>query len=142
MYLYGAGVTIPLFTGGRIDSAINIRKSQTEEKKLQLQQTVLEAVKEVEDNAASYVQLSKQHANLIESVDLAVANERQANELFSNGLAGLDAVLDNRLTVVERKVQEVAVRQRQLIALIQLYKALGGGWRMQAVQPKAQSGVN
>lgn len=128
VYAFGGGILVPVFTGGRIDAQIAVQKSQAEQRKFALQQTVVDAVAEVENSAVGVAETGKQVAELT----CAMQERRQAtaltSRLFSNGLANKDAVVLSELEQVDVEDALVVARQQELGEVIHLYRALGGGW--------------
>lgn len=122
----------PLFQGGLRLSEYRARKSAWEESKARYEQTVLTALAEVSDALVAQEKLAEERAQrerqvqaLSESVDLALLRYQQ-------GLAEYYEVLDaqERLFPAERLLART--RRDQLTAVVQLYRALGGGWKLGA----------
>lgn len=126
----GPSLTIPIFQGGRLQSMIHIEKAQRKEALLGYRQTVLNALREVEDAIVAYRNVQQRRQALAQA---AAANQdalTMARERYRNGLTGYLAVIDAQQAVLKSRdalAQSVqAVRTR----LVALYKALGGGWPM------------
>ena len=122
----------PLFQGGLRLSEYRAQKSAWEESKARYEQTVLTALAEVSDALVAQEKLAEERAQrerqvqaLSESVDLALLRYQQ-------GLAEYYEVLDaqERLFPAERLLART--RRDQLNAVVQLYRALGGGWNLGA----------
>lgn len=128
VYTFGGGILVPVFTGGRIDAQIAVQKSQAEQRKLALQQTVVDAVTEVENCAVGVAETGKQVAELTCAMQALRHATALTSRLFSNGLANKDAVVSSELEQIAVEDALVVARQQELGEVIHLYRALGGGW--------------
>jgi len=129
IWAVGAGLTGPLFQGGRLYYSYKGNVASWEEAKLAYQQTVLNALGEVSDSliarqkfAASRVQVEKEVTALQESVRLATLR-------FTGGLATYYEVLEAQQQLFPAEDSLARTELNQLVAVVQLYRALGGGWR-------------
>ena len=123
-----AGLTAPIFQGGRIDQNIAIQNEQQKQAALSYKGTVLTALSEVED-ALIAVQKT---ADRITTLEKAATAAREADQLagirYEAGDIDISAVLDTQRTLLSLEEQLVAARADLLSAYVQLYKSLGGGW--------------
>ncbi len=123
-----AGLTAPIFQGGRIDQNIAIQTEQQKQAALSYKSTVLTALSEVED-ALIAVQKT---ADRIAALEKAAAAAREADRLaairYEAGDIDISSVLDTQRTLLGLEEQLVAARAELLSAYVQLYKSLGGGW--------------
>lgn len=138
IWAVGAGLTGPLFQGGRLYYSYKGNVAAWEEAKLAYQQTMLNALGEVSDSlvarqkfAASRVELEKQVVALQESV-------RLANLRFVGGLATYYEVLEAQQQLFPAENALARTELNQLTAVVQLYRALGGGWRVEEESHPAQ----
>ncbi len=129
IWAVGAGLTGPLFQGGRLYYSYKGNVASWEESKLAYQQTVLNALGEVSDSliarqkfAASRVEVEKEVTALQESVRLATLR-------FTGGLATYYEVLEAQQQLFPAEDALARTELNQLVAVVQLYRALGGGWR-------------
>ena len=134
----GGALTGPIFQGGRLYYSYKGSVAAWEETKLAYEQTVLNALREVSDTlvarqkfAASRVELEKQVAALQESV-------RLANLRFVGGLATYYEVLEAQQQLFPAENFLARTDLNQLTAVVQLYRALGGGWRAEEERNPAQ----
>ncbi len=130
-----AGVTAPIFDAGRLRSQVEIQDAVREQALLAYQQAVLVALQEVEN---ALVDVSR-NRDRNEALASAVGAARSAAELarlrYSTGLIDFQSVLDTERNVL--LLEETLARNRAdgVLALVSLYKALGGGWS--ATEPPA-----
>ena len=118
----------PIFAGGRIRANIRVQEARQEQALLQYEQGVLIALEEVENALAAHGQELRRQDLLRASV---AANRRAlelATERYTGGLESFLAVLDAQRSVYAAEDQLVQSERNVAIALIAVYKALGGGW--------------
>lgn len=124
-----AGLTAPIFTAGQLRS--NLRQAQAQEREalITYQQTVQEAFREVDDSLIAYQKTREQRA----ADELLVTASRQAFDLantrYSNGVATYLDVLDSERTLLSSELSLAQTQGNTLVAVVELYKALGGGWQ-------------
>ncbi|WP_027362292.1 efflux transporter outer membrane subunit [Halodesulfovibrio aestuarii] len=128
VYTFGSGLLVPVFTGGRIDAQIAVQASQAEQRKFQLQQTVVEAVAEIEDSAVGVVEKGRQVQDVAWALQKLSQATVLAEQLFASGLANKDTVVQRELEQVDLEDSLVIAHQQELGEVIYLYRALGGGW--------------
>ncbi len=132
---YGLGPTVSwnVFDGGRVRAQIDVEDALTQEALAAYQQTVLTAMREVEDNIASYIQERKRRDALARSVRAARESVRLVETLYVTGLTDFQNVQDTQRRQFEQ--EDLLEESRGLVArfLIQIYRSLGGGWDDQAV---------
>ncbi len=123
-----ANVAGPLFTGGRLTARRRQTKAAWEETKLSYQKTALTAFREVSDALISRRRFEEGRVEQAQ----AVGAGRQAVELattrYKEGKASYYEVLEaqQQLYPAENTLSRLEVARR--LAVIQLYKSLGGGW--------------
>lgn len=127
----GGDITGPLFNGGKIWSNYNAAKHAYEEVKAQYEKTVKNALREV-SNALTFqqkiVEVTKQQAKAVEFL-------KQATKLsisrYKGGLASYTEVLDAQQQLFPAENSLAQADRDRLLAMVQLFKALGGGWDIQ-----------
>jgi multidrug efflux system outer membrane protein len=124
----GGSLLGPLFQGGRLYYSYKGSVAAWEEAKLAYEQTVLNALGEVSNSlvarqklAESRVELERQVAALQSSVHLATVR-------FTGGLASYYEVLEAQQQLFPAENSLARTQLDQLLAVVQLYRALGGGW--------------
>lgn len=121
-------MTWNIFSGGkRINAAIEA-KAELEQSIIAFNSTVLTAVQEV-DNAMS---LYKNSIMAIETLQETVRQGEEtlelSVELYKQGLTQFQNVLDAQRSLLNYQDNLVRTQGYSLVSLVQLYKALGGGW--------------
>jgi len=125
-----ASTAAPLFTGGRLKGRYRQAKATAEEATLQYQQTALNAFREVSDALIARRRFEEGRGEQAE----AVAAGREAVETamlrYQEGKASYYEVLEaqQQLYPAENALSRIEVARR--LAVVQLYKALGGGWSL------------
>jgi len=123
-----AGITAPIFNAGRLRAQVEIQDAAREQAQITYEQTVLTALQDVEN---ALVALARSQER-IEALGNAAVSTRVAAELarqrYSTGLIDFQSVLDTERSVLSVEDSLASTRADGVLALIRLYKALGGGW--------------
>jgi outer membrane protein, multidrug efflux system len=127
-YTLGPSLHVPVFTGGRIESNIAVRASQKEQARFALVQTIIEALAEVESSAHGVVSSLQQVERLKTAANAAKKSVTISETLYRSGLVDFFQVLDNQQQLVASQEALEIARHQALADVIQLYRALGGGW--------------
>src|SRR3989449_11247466 len=123
-----ANVSGPLFQGGRLIESYRAQQAVGEETIAQYRATIVEAFREVADALAAEAGLAEQRraqeaqvVALQEAVRLSLARDGTGRSNYIEVLEGLQLLYpaENALAQTQRD---------QLVAIVNLYKALGGGW--------------
>jgi multidrug efflux system outer membrane protein len=134
--LWGAAMnaTGPIFTGGRLKSIEQERRAHFEETTAQYRKTVLTAFQETSDALAAQATLSERRAAL----ERQVASLRKSAELaltrYQAGRASYFEVLEAQQQLFPTEDALAQTQRDQLLAVVSLYKALGGGWQLSEEQ--------
>lgn len=139
VYSFGPTLRFPLYDGQRISANVRVRESQAEQARLALQQTLLRAIREVEDAVVGYVRMREQVDALQRAAEDARRSARLAEQLYEAGLRGLAQSLDAQRELVAVEDDLAVSRQRVLAEAIRLYRALGGGWEMMSLNGEITS---
>ena len=131
-----AGLLQPIFNSGKNKRRVEVRQSQTRQAVLEYERALLGALREVED---SLIALEKSAAQRL-AQGQRVEAERKVLELselrYRGGVAAYLEVLDAQRSLFAAEIDEVASVSTQMISLIRLYSALGGGWPTSAEEGK------
>lgn len=133
------GVTGPIFDAGRIRQQIEIQTAVQEQAFVSYQSTVLNALSEVENALVALANTRERQQNLREAVQAAQQAATLARQRYSSGLIDFQTVLDTERSVLSLEDNLKSSQAEHLSALIQLYKALGGGWSPPAAHQTAAS---
>jgi multidrug efflux system outer membrane protein len=134
---FGPAVTMPLFTGGRLKGNLKLAEARFQEAVASYQQTVQNAFKEVSDGLIAYQRsqefFATQQANTQAHRDAA----ETANVRYEGGVTSYLEVLYNEQELFNAELRLALARLDELLSVVQLYRALGGGWQTVDLQAKA-----
>ncbi len=137
-YIAAAGPSLvwPMFDFGTLDARVDIADLQTKEQLARYKRTVLQAVQQVDEAAASYRAQEGGLGDLDRAIVAAKEAVKIATERYERGLTDFLNVLDAQRQLFALQAQYVETQQAAAEQLVRLYKALGGGWETyQAVPP-------
>jgi outer membrane protein, multidrug efflux system len=131
----GFGLTQPIFNAGRLSNQLEAAKAAQQEQVLTYQKTVQIAFREVEDGLVN-VRLFRAQVNDKRSrVDNLKTAHKIAGLRYKEGLTSFLDVLDAQRSQLQAELDLAAIEFQQLSALVELYKALGGGWESRKSNP-------
>jgi NodT family efflux transporter outer membrane factor (OMF) lipoprotein len=113
---------------GRVRNNIKAQDERLEGATFQYQQTVLNAGREVEDALAGFLQAQQQATFLEDSVRDAQRSVELVLMQFEGGVVDFNRVYNTQTTLLTAQDQLATTRGNIALQLIQVYKALGGGW--------------
>ncbi len=125
-----ANLAGPIFHGGTLRARYQQAVAVREQSRLQYQAAVLTAFQEVSNALVArqkYAQVRAQQARAVEAYQVAVEVSRQR---YVAGRAGYFEVLQEQQLLFPAENSLVQTEFNQLLSLVQLYRALGGGWEM------------
>lgn len=123
-----AGITAPVFDAGRLKSQVEIRDAIRDQAAIAWEQAVLAALQDVENALVALGRTAEREQALAAAAEAAGNAAQMARQQYSAGLIDFQAVLDTERTELSVQDSLASSRTDGLLALIQLYKALGGGW--------------
>ncbi|HVA94274.1 MAG TPA: efflux transporter outer membrane subunit [Candidatus Dormibacteraeota bacterium] len=129
LWTVAGAITQPIFEGGRLRSNVRLAKAQQQEALLTYRQTVQDAFRDVSDALIGY---QKDQEFLAQQQLLAGAAEDAAKlsgMRYKAGTTSYLEVLTSQTNYLNADLGLAQARLNQLLALVQIYKALGGGWQ-------------
>lgn len=123
------GLTQPVFNQRQIRTRYEIAKAEQEIAYLQFEQSLLNAGREVSDALANYQNETQKLSIREKQVDALRKAADYSDELLAYGMANYLEVLTAKTNALYTELELVNDKYRQLNAVIQLYRALGGGWK-------------
>jgi NodT family efflux transporter outer membrane factor (OMF) lipoprotein len=127
-YGIGPSFSIPIFEGGRLRATLELRKTQQQEAALTYQQTVLQAWHDVDNALTAYAAEQRRRDALAVSVQQNRLALNLARDRYRQGVADFLNVLDAERTLLSAQLQLADSTTTVSSNVVQLYKALGGGW--------------
>lgn len=127
-WAFGPSINLPIFDRGALKASVDLSKSAARQQYLAYRQTVIEAVRQVEDAMVALRQEQIRYSRLSTAVNELTRAEQLARELNNAGTTEFKDVLDAQAASYSAQLQ-LADSQLQLnINYILLCQALGGGW--------------
>ena len=134
-YNAGASFTWPVLNYGRIRNNIRVQDARLQQALVAYQQSVLEAAQEVDDAMVSMSGAQAQKAILREGVVAAQRSNDLSMLQYKEGFSGYQRVLDAQKSLFAQQNRYAASQGQAVQSLVQLYKALGGGWEVREGRP-------
>jgi multidrug efflux system outer membrane protein len=126
----GAGLVGPIFQGGRLQAAYHAQQAYWDETIAQYKKTVITAFQETSDALIAQQTLVSQRAALEHQVGALREAVDLALERYRAGKASYVEVLDAEQALFPSENALAQTQRDQLLAVVNLYKALGGGWNL------------
>jgi multidrug efflux system outer membrane protein len=123
----GPVATLPIFTGGFNYFTLQATHAQKEQALTLYQSTVRQAFREVSDGLVAHARFQELLVEQRALVESYREYAELAHKRFKGGLESFLTVLDAERQLFSAKLDLAAVQRDQLLILVQLYKALGGG---------------
>ncbi|PXX76720.1 efflux transporter, outer membrane factor (OMF) lipoprotein, NodT family [Pseudomonas sp. LAMO17WK12:I10] len=124
----GPQFSLPLFDGGRLRGMLHLREAQQQEAAVAYQQTVLRAWHEIDDQLTRYNSSQLRRDSLAEAVRQNQIALRTAQQQYVEGVVDFVNVLTVQGALLATQEQLVESSTGVSLAMVGLYKALGGGW--------------
>ena len=126
--LLGASLQVPLFTNGRVQANIDAADARLKTALLQYDQTLLQALADVDNAYQASDALATQTRLLAQARDEAEKQASDAEKLYRYGNKTLADALAARISANQAAENQLRSQLAHDQTLIALYKALGGGW--------------
>jgi len=120
--------TAPIFSAGRITANINENESRMRESQLGLNQTMLNALKEIEDTRSDLVSGATQVDRLSGALDSSSKALRLSTQLYKGGASSFLDVLDAQQAYLIDAESLNQAKRAHAQSAVALYRSLGGGW--------------
>lgn len=134
-YTAGASFTWPVLNYGRIKNNIRVQDARLQQAIVSYQKTALEAAQEVDDAMVSLAGAQAQKVILQEGVVAAQRSNELSMLQYKEGFSGYQRVLDAQKSLFSQQNRYAASQGQAVQSLVQLYKALGGGWEVREGRP-------
>jgi len=125
----GPSVSLPILQGGRLKANLRASQSRYDEALAKYRQTLLVALREVEDNLLDLQSLARQRSALDAAHKAADETTRLARVRYDKGLASYFEVVEADRTVLTTKLALAQLDGQRSVSAVLLAKALGGGWK-------------
>ena len=138
---YGGSFVWPIFNYGRIVNSIRVQDAVFQQAVLNYQNTVLQAQQEVEDARAAFAAAQATVAALIDAADSAHRTTQLAIVRYKEGAADYTTVLTSLQVELQIEDGLASARGAVPLALVSVYRALGGGWELREGQQLLPAGT-
>lgn len=127
-------LTQPIFQQRRLKTNHEVAKLERDRAELDFQQVVLDAINEVTNSLITLKKLQEEYEIAERRVQVAQLGVKQAGLLFKAGYTGAGfitylEVITAQQNAIDSELELVSLVQQQLVARVELYRALGGGWQ-------------
>ncbi len=134
VWALAASASGPLFTGGRLTKQRRAAKAAFEQAKFQYSQSALRAFQEVSDALTASQKLSDIEEQQKHQVRALTESVAIANRRYRGGLASYYEVLEAQQLLYRAEFSLSQTSRDRRLAVVQLYKALGGSWNLDDTQ--------
>lgn len=125
----GPAIELPIFEGGRIRATVRLQRVRAKEAAVVYARTVLAALYQVEDALAAYGTDQARRTSLEGAVSASTQALALARQRYRSGIASFIVVLDAERTEEQNALALAESTTAVSADLVQLYRALGGGWQ-------------
>ncbi len=132
VWSYGASLAVPIFTAGKISGQVRVAEAQREQALIAYRQAIQNAFRDVENSLVDQGMTRQQLAVRGKQVEDFTKYVYLANLRYENGYSNYLDVLDAERSLFNSQLSYVQNQASLFQALINLYKAMGGGWVTEA----------
>jgi multidrug efflux system outer membrane protein len=124
----GANLLGPIFDAGRGKARVEAERARTEQLLSQYQLTLLRAFQEVEDSLIAIETFEKEAQAREAQVTAARSAATLSRARYDGGVTSYLEVLESERSLFRAELLASSTRRQQVVSIVSLYKALGGGW--------------
>jgi multidrug efflux system outer membrane protein len=129
IWSYGAQVSQPIFTGGALSGNLRLAKSQNQQALIAYRQTIQRAFGDVSDALIGYDKFHQVRVRQQDTVADLEESVRLSTIRYRGGTTTYLEVLDGQRSLFSAELTLAGARGDEYRSLVQLYRALGGGWQ-------------
>jgi multidrug efflux system outer membrane protein len=122
-------VTQPIFTAGRLKSNVRFTQAQQQLFLVNYERTIQNAFREVSDSLIAYRKVREVREQRELLVTTLQDRSRLAYMRYNGGVSNLLEALDADRNLFDAELSLAQARRDEILTVVQLYKALGGGWQ-------------
>src|SRR6516164_2721820 len=130
----GGNLAGPIFTGGRLKNQYNAALAQRDQAKIAFEKAVTQAFGEVSTSLSAHQKLAKAYRVQMTSVDAYRDSVRLSTIRYDSGLSSYLEIVDAQIQMYPAESAVVNYDLGRKLALVDLYRALGGGWSLSDAQ--------
>jgi len=129
LWSFGGSLVQPIFTGGRIRSGVKFSEARQQEMVLTYRQTIQQAFRGVSDALVEYHK-DREFREYQQQLAFSAQDAAQLSEMrYRGGAASYLEVLTNETNYFNAELGLAQAQANELVALVQIYQNLGGGWQ-------------
>jgi len=132
----------PLFTAGRLKNEYRASLAQRDQAKIAFEKAVTQAFGEVSTSLSAHQQLGRAYQEQLNSVEAYRESVRLSSIRYDSGFASYFEIIDAQLQMYPAEQSAVDYDLGRKVALVNLYRALGGGWSLNDSQWISMSGAS
>ena len=132
IWQYGGAINMPIFTAGKLSGQVQVAEAQQQQALFAYQKSIQNAFREVNDALIDQDRTRSQLGTQKLQVESLQQYADTARLRYDNGYTSYLEVLDAERSLFQAQLQYTQTQQTQLQAMINLYKAMGGGWVIEA----------
>ena len=129
VWIVAAPVTQPLFTSGKLQANVRLAEAQKQQALLAYQQTIQNAFRDVSDALVAYQKTRETREQQELLAAAAQDSARLAHVRYDAGSTAYLEVLTNEANYLTAELNLSQARLNEILSLVQIYSALGGGWQ-------------
>jgi multidrug efflux system outer membrane protein len=124
----------PIFTAGRLKGQYHASLAQRDQAKISFEKAVTQAFGEVSTSLSAHQQLARAYREQLASVEAYRESVRLSTTRYDSGLASYLDIIDAQIQMYPAESATVNYDLGRKLALVDLYRALGGGWNLSDLQ--------
>ena len=134
-------LTGPIFTGGRLKNEYRASLAVHDQAKISFEKAVTQAFGEVSTSLSAHQQLLKAYREQLKSVEAYRESVQLSFIRYDSGLASYFEIVDAQIQLYPAESSSVSYDLGRKLAMVDLYRALGGGWKLSDSQWTSNTGA-
>jgi outer membrane protein, multidrug efflux system len=122
------GAAAPIFNAGRTRANVRFTEAVQREMVVNYQRAIYSGFRDVSDSLAAHAKTNEQRTQQERLVEALRESARLSTQRYEGGLDSYLPVLDAQRNLFQGELELARLRQQELASIVQLYRALGGGW--------------
>jgi len=131
----------PIFTAGRLKNEYRASLAVRDQAKISFEKAVTQAFGEVSTSLSAHQQLAKAYREQLKSVEAYRESVRLSFTRYDSGLASYFEIVDAQIQLYPAESSSVSYDLGRKLAMVDLYRALGGGWNLNDSQWTSANGT-
>jgi len=131
----------PLFTAGRLKNEYRASLALRDQAKISFEKAITQAFGEVSTSLSAHQQLAKAYREQLSSVEAYRESVQLSFTRYDSGLSSYFEIVDAQIQLYPAESSAVSYDLGRKLALVDLYRALGGGWNLADAQWTSTSGT-